>query len=92
MLTQKQVKAVVPADEFSKDILGWLTADTSKLEANFAKKFPRSRNKFNVQLKNVGGSLRTVVVTSTGQLKFDKKNTYKNVVSWATARRLGCPA
>ncbi len=91
MLTQKLLKSAVPSNEFSKELIGWLAKDSSKLEASFSKKFPRSKNKFNVQLKNVDGTKRTLVVTSDNEVKLDKRSSYKNFIPWATARRLGCP-
>ena len=94
MLTQKKIKAVVPSNEFSKEMISWLANDSERLAASFEKKFPRARNKFNVELKNVNGLTRLVVLNSDGEFKFFpgySEKSYKNVLTWQTARLLGCP-
>lgn len=95
MLTQKKIKSVVPSSEFSKEMISWLSNDADRLAATFKKKFPRAKNTFNVQLKNVKGSPRILAFNSKGEVKFfrtDSPKKYKNVISWQIARVLGCPA
>lgn len=95
MLTQKQIKAVVPSNEFSMDMISWLATDADRLSATFKKKFPKAKNHFNVALKNKKGSMRTLSLNTKGEVKYFaglSEKAYKNVISWQTARVLGCPA
>lgn len=94
MLTQKKIKSVVPSREFSTEMISWLANNSERLATKFEKKFPRSHNTFNVVLRNANGLDRTVVLNSDGEMKFYRTaapTKYKNVISWQTVRKLGCP-
>lgn len=91
MLTQKKLSSGLPTGEFSKSLVGWVAKNSSALEQAFDKKYPRSRNKFNIVVRNIKGSKRTLVLTSTGEVKVDRKNSYKNVLTGKTLKKLGCP-
>lgn len=80
------------SNEFSKNLLRWITANSEKLEKSFSKKYPLARNRFNVQVRNTNGSKRILVLNALGEEKVDITNSYKNVLPWQTVRRLGCPA
>jgi hypothetical protein len=93
MLTQKAITSALPAEnDLSKDLVKWVASNSALLQEKFEKKYPRSRNKFNVQLKNRDGRNRTIVVTSTGDVKVDRTGGYKNVLTWQNVRRIGAPA
>lgn len=92
MLTQKKIKSELPSGEFDTSVIKWLAENATKLETSFSKKYPRSTNHFNVELRNKNGSRRTIILNGSGELKVDKNNSYKNIVTWQTARRLGCPS
>ena len=91
MISQKKLSASFPG-EFSKTILNWVSENAETLEQRFAKKYPRSRNKFNVQVVNAAGSKRVIVLNAEGRVILDKKSSYKNVLNWQAMRKLGCPA
>lgn len=93
MLTQKAITGVLPKqNELSKNVVRWVAKNAATLQESFSKKYPRSKNKFNIQLKNVDGRNRTIVFTSTGNIKLDKSSSYKNVLTWQNIRTMGCPA
>lgn len=93
MLTQKAITSVLPKQtELSKDVVRWVAQNATLLQENFNKKYPRSKNKFNVQLKNSDGRNRTIILTSTGNVKLDKSSSYKNILTWQVVRSMGCPA
>lgn len=91
MLTQKAISAIIPEGELSKNVVNWVAKNSSLLEAKFDAKYPRSKNKFNAQIKNADGRTRTIVINETGEVKYDKESKYKNVITWQHVRRLGCP-
>lgn len=92
MLTQKAINSVLPEGELSKSIVSWVAKNSQLLEARFTTKYPRSKNKFNVQLRNTNGKKSTLVFTSSGDIKVDKRGSYQNVLTWQNVRRLGCPS
>jgi len=91
MLTQKAITSTLPAGELSENVVSWVAKNSKLLEAKFGAKYPRSKNKFNVQFKNANGRTRTLVINKTGDIKLDKESKYKNVITWQHVRRLGCP-
>lgn len=91
MLTQKKLTSELPTGELGKNVVKWVAQNSKELSAKFEKQYPRSRNQFNIQVLNTNGVRRTLVLTGEGQLKFDKHNSYKNVLQWKTLRKLGCP-
>lgn len=93
MLTQKAITSVLPkSNELNKNVVRWVVQNATLLQESFSKKYPRSKNKFNVQLQNVEGRNRTIVRTRTGDIKLDKTSSYKNVLTWQNVRSMGCPA
>ena len=94
--TKKVEAALTPNEQailadVGANVIDWVAVNSASLEAKFAKKYPRSRNRFNVAVRNINGSKRAIVVTADGTVKLDKKNSYANVLTWASLRKLGCP-
>lgn len=90
MLTQKKL-ATESAGQFSKSLLGWVAKNSSAIQETFSKKYPRARNKFNLEVVNVEGSKRILILTAQDTVKVDVQSAGRNVLPWATLRKLGCP-
>lgn len=90
MLTKK---ALVSTGEgvLTPNVAGWVARNAVPLKGKFAKKFPRSRNLFNIQVLDTTGSKRTVILKAGNVVAIDRKNSYKNVISFSELRKMGCP-